>query len=129
MTNATLLDRPATPPISALESEVRLLRAAQAGGRHGGALPAARALLEDYPENRDLLLIEASALRHLGRIDEALASLERLAALQPRLTAAGVIGDWREPDILRLAPVPLYNSFGDVFAAVEALGRACGATA
>ena len=86
MTNATLLDRPATPPISALESEVRRLRAAQAGGRHGGALPAARALLEDYPENRDLLLIEASALRHLGRIDEALASLERLAALQPRFS-------------------------------------------
>ena len=43
-----------------------------------------------------------------------------------RLIAAGVIGDWREPDILRLAPAPLYNSYGDVFAAVEALGRAVG---
>lgn len=41
-----------------------------------------------------------------------------------RLTAAGVIGDWREPDVLRLAPTPLYNSFSDVFAAVEALQRA-----
>ena len=40
-----------------------------------------------------------------------------------RLTAIGVIGDWREPDILRLAPTPLYNSYSDVFAAVDALTR------
>jgi kynureninase len=43
-----------------------------------------------------------------------------------RLVAAGVIGDWREPDILRWAPVPLYNSYHDVFIAVEALARAVG---
>ena len=41
-----------------------------------------------------------------------------------RLTAAGVLGDWREPDILRLAPVPLYNSYRDVLAATTELARA-----
>jgi kynureninase len=41
-----------------------------------------------------------------------------------RLTDAGVVGDWREPDTLRLSAAPLYNTFQEVFVAVEALARA-----
>lgn len=31
------------------------------------------------------------------------------------ITEKGVIADWRDPDVIRIAPVPLYNSYQDVF--------------
>ena len=35
-------------------------------------------------------------------------------SLYNHLTENGVIVDWREPAVIRLAPVPLYNRFADV---------------
>jgi kynureninase len=37
-----------------------------------------------------------------------------------------VVADWREPDTIRLAPVPFYNSFTDAWCAAEQLGQALG---
>ena len=44
-------------------------------------------------------------------------------SLYEKISAAGVIADWREPDVIRVAPVALYNSFKDVFQFVEILEK------
>jgi len=36
-----------------------------------------------------------------------------------QLVDQGILCDWREPDILRVAPVPLYNTYHDVYQFVE----------
>lgn len=46
-------------------------------------------------------------------------------ALFDKLYAAGVVGDWREPNVIRLAPVPLYNSFEEVYHAGQLLRQCC----
>ena len=39
------------------------------------------------------------------------------------LTEQGIIADWREPNVIRIAPAPLYNSFEDCWHFAEVLGR------
>ena len=42
------------------------------------------------------------------------------------LAARGVVTDFREPDIIRIAPVPLYNTYLDAWTAVDALAGTAG---
>jgi kynureninase len=48
----------------------------------------------------------------------------------PRLLEAeGVVCDFREPNVLRIAPVPLYNTFHEVWTFAQVLGRFAGCDA
>ncbi len=42
-----------------------------------------------------------------------------------RLTSAGIVCDYREPGIVRLAPAPLFNTFHEVWRAAAAVRDAC----
>ncbi len=44
-------------------------------------------------------------------------------ALHEYLTKNGVVSDWREPNVIRVAPVPMYNSFEDVYHFVRLLAE------
>ena len=50
------------------------------------------------------------------RLPEARARLDRLEA-------AGIVADFREPDIIRVAPVPMYNTFHDAWRFAQALSE------
>jgi len=43
--------------------------------------------------------------------------------LHQKLTEAHIITDWREPDVIRCAPVPMYNTFEDVYRMVLTLKK------
>jgi kynureninase len=42
-------------------------------------------------------------------------------AIFEELTKKGVMADWREPNVIRIAPVPLYNTFEEIFLFAEIL--------
>jgi len=41
------------------------------------------------------------------------------------LVANHILGDWREPNVIRLSPIPLYNSFEDIYLTGQALLKVC----
>lgn len=77
---------------------------------HDRALPDITLITPDNPTQRGAQL--SLQIKHHGR------------ALHQRLTDSHIICDWREPDVIRVAPVPLYNTFLDVFTFVNALDTA-----
>ena len=48
---------------------------------------------------------------------------ERGRSLFEYLMEHGIVGDWREPDVIRISPAPLYNRFADCVAFAEAVRR------
>nr|WP_232280903.1 tetratricopeptide repeat-containing sulfotransferase family protein [Novosphingobium nitrogenifigens] len=85
-TSPSLMQSATPQPANSLEIEVARLRELLVAGKYQAALDTVEPLLVDYPSNRDLLMIAAGALRHLRRTQEALATLDRLAAIQPNFS-------------------------------------------
>ena len=111
------------------------------------SLAAVRAALEVFTEAGGMAPLRAKSERLTGFLDSLLRRElpEHLEVLTPsdpagrgcqlslrikttdgrglyeRITAAGITCDWREPDVMRVAPVPLYNRFEDAHRFVEAL--------
>ncbi len=89
-------------------------------------------LLTDYMEHLLKSIPAASELFTIITPSESEARGCQLSLLMKKngkkifkqIAKAGVIADWREPDVIRVAPVPMYNSFEDVFRFYEIFNRA-----
>ena len=96
-----------------------------------GGMPALRAKSERQIEFLDRRLAETLAGRIENLTPPALAERGCQFALRvvsghgkrvfEELERARVLCDWREPDVIRVAPVPLYNSFADIDRFVDIL--------
>ncbi len=72
-------------------------------------------LLLQIPDHRDWFTIITPGNPAQRGCQLSLLMHKKGKVIFDRLTDAGVIADWREPDVIRVAPVPLYNNFQDVF--------------
>ncbi len=71
-------------------------------------------IIESANAQQKIIIITPSAEDECGAQISVLCK-QSGKAIHKHLTDNGVIADWREPEVLRMAPVPLYNSFEDVF--------------
>lgn len=71
------------------------------------------ALASEFPDAEISLITPRDPAKRGCQISMDVAGRER--QLFDDMVAAGVIADFREPCVIRMAPVPLYNSFEDVF--------------
>ncbi|MNV29652.1 Kynureninase [compost metagenome] len=51
---------------------------------------------------------------------------ERGRSLFEYLQTVGVLGDWREPDVIRISPTPLYNRYQDLHHFIDEVGAWAG---
>jgi kynureninase len=79
-------------------------------------------LVSAIPDRRVQILTPAEPNQRGCQISLRLnESAARAKAIHAELTNRGFVCDWREPDVVRVAPVPFYNSFADVWRFADAL--------
>lgn len=76
-------------------------------------------LVEQLPAGRVAIITPKESSRRGCQLSLQIKNADK--SLHDKITKAGVIADWREPDVIRVAPVPLYNTFEEVWRFAEIL--------
>ena len=79
-------------------------------------------LIESLDTNRIQIITPKKATSRGAQLSIRVLNSDR--SLFEIISDKGVIADWREPDVIRIAPTPLYNNYSDVFNFVQILKEA-----
>lgn len=74
--------------------------------------------------NRSFKIITPSSPEWRGTQLSVMFSEGKLDTVSATLDEAGIVADKRKPDVMRVAPVPLYNTYAEVFEFVKLLNEA-----
>ena len=72
-------------------------------------------ILDDINASLKEKIIEVITPRNEKGCQVSMLMLQQGKEIFEALKQNGVLADWREPNVIRVAPVPLYNTFSDVF--------------
>jgi kynureninase len=112
-------------PMAALAASLELFDAVGMEALRARSEALTGALLEglgDLPEDRLWVLTPREASARGCQV--SLRAPRDGRAIFGALEAGGVVCDFREPDVIRMAPVPLYNTSEDVWRVVEVIHEA-----
>ncbi|RYZ19675.1 MAG: kynureninase, partial [Chitinophagaceae bacterium] len=80
-------------------------------------------ILDDINANQEQQVIQVITPTDAHGCQVSMHMLERGREIFDALMSEGVIGDWREPNVIRIAPVPLYNTFEDIWKFGDIISR------
>lgn len=83
-------------------------------------------LVDDIGDDRIKIITPRDVKRRGSQLSIQVISADK--SIFDKITEAGVIADWREPDVIRIAPTALYNSYEDVYRFSELLKEQLAAT-
>ena len=80
-------------------------------------------LIDEVNQNlgEQQFLIITPREKHLRGCQLSLIAKSKGKEIYDNIVRNGIAADWREPDVIRVAPVPLYNTFEDVYKFAEVL--------
>jgi kynureninase len=114
------LSNPPILPLAAMRASMEIFDQAGIKNLRAASKPLMETLYNELTKVQDIEIITPPNPEERG-CQLSLLVKKNGREMFDHLSSAGVIADWREPDVIRIAPVPLYNTKEDINRFLEIL--------